>query len=43
MSYDSKDENDKNEVNSPITKEIKKYIFNSNKANTIYCICINGV
>ena len=43
MSYDSKDENDKNEVNSPITKEIKKYIFNSNKPNTIYCICINGI
>ena len=29
--------------NQRIKKEIKKYMFNSNKDNTIYCICINAV
>ena len=32
-----------NSQNSKIKNEIKKYVFNSNKPNTIYCICINGI
>ena len=32
-----------NNQNSKIKNEIKKYVFNSNKPNTIYCICINGI
>ena len=45
MSFESiKDENDKNSNGTKsVAIEIKKYVFNSNKANTIYCICINGI
>ena len=32
-----------NETGTKIINEIKKYIFNANKANTIYCICINSI
>jgi hypothetical protein len=32
-----------NETGPKIMNEIKKYIFNANKANTIYCICINSI
>ena len=32
-----------NETGIKIMNEIKKYIFNANKANTIYCICINSI
>ena len=32
-----------NETGTKIMNEIKKYIFNANKANTIYCICINSI
>ena len=45
MSFESiKDENDKNSNGTKsVAIEIKKYVFNSNKTNTIYCICINGI
>ena len=32
-----------NNPDSKIKNEIKKYVFNSSKLNTIYCICINGI
>ena len=46
MSFESVGaESDKNTsgAKSSTAIEIKKYVFNSNKANTIYCICINGI
>ena len=46
MSFESDGgESDKNSsgAKSSTAIEIKKYVFNSNKANTIYCICINGI
>ena len=43
-SEDSIDESKKiNESNPKIKNEIKKYVFNSNKPNSIYCICISGI
>ena len=37
------DTNNLDEPNSNIKKEIKKYVFNSNKPNSIYCICLSGI
>jgi len=37
------DTNNLDEPNSNIKNEIKKYVFNSNKPNSIYCICLSGI
>ena len=37
------DTNKLDESNPSIKNEIKKYVFNSNKPNSIYCICISGI
>jgi hypothetical protein len=37
------DTNNLDEWNSNIKNEIKKYVFNSNKPNSIYCICLSGI
>ena len=37
------DTNNLDEQNSNIKNEIKKYVFNSNKPNSIYCICLSGI
>ena len=44
ISIDEDNKDQKDDTNNvKIMNEIKKYIFNSNKPNAIYCICINGV
>ena len=41
---DSLEESKKiNESSPKIKNEIKKYVFNSNKPDSIYCICISGI
>ena len=37
------DTNKLDESNPSIKNEIKKYVFNSNKPNSIYCICISSI